>query len=189
MATSRVKTSSILQGFPKSRSLLAGNPYYVPPAFESIATVTVGSGGTGSITFSSIPSTFTHLQLRSFALSSSTASSGTLTINGTGGKTHWLSGNGSVASAAYDGTTMFFPLVQGSTTSAFGSVTDFLDYSNTNKYKTVRTLGGFDANGSGFVNLTSNLWLSTSAITSITVTAVGTFNQYSSFALYGIKGA
>lgn len=158
-------------------------------AYESIATVTVGSGGQTTITFSSIPTTYTHLQIRSFALSSSTASSATMTINGTNGISHYLSGNGAVASAASDLTKMFFPLVQGSTTSGFGGVTDFLDYANTNKYKTIRTLGGFDANGSGFVNLTSNLWLSTSAITSITVTAVGTFNQYSSFALYGIKGA
>ena len=158
-------------------------------SYESIATTTVGSGGSSSISFTSIPATYTHLQIRSFILSSSTASSATMTINSTNGISHYLSGNGTVASAASDLTKMFFPLVQGSTTSGFGGVTDFLDYTNTNKYKTVKTLGGYDVNGSGFVNLTSNLWLSTSAITSITVTAVGTFNQYSSFALYGIKGA
>ncbi len=64
MAVSRVKTSSILQGFPKSRSLLAGNAYFQPTAYESIATTTVGAGGTSTITFSSIPSTYTHLQIR-----------------------------------------------------------------------------------------------------------------------------
>ena len=158
-------------------------------AYESIATAVVGSGGSPSITFTSIPATYTHLQLRSFALSSSTASSATMTINSSNGISHWLSGNGASVSADKDLTKMYLPLVQGSTTSGFGGVTDFLDYANTNKYKTVRTLGGFDANGSGFVNLTSNLWQSTSAITSITLTAVGNFNQYSHFALYGIKGA
>jgi hypothetical protein len=64
---------------------------------------------------------------------------------------------------------------------------DILDYANTNKFKTTRTLEGYDANGSGNVSLTSGLWQSTSAINSITITAVGTFNQYSQFALYGVK--
>jgi len=82
---------------------------------------------------------------------------------------------------------MYLPLVQGSTTSGFGGVTDILDYASTNKNKTVRTLGGFDANGSGYVNLTSNLWSNTAAINTITINAVGTFNQYSQFSLYGIK--
>ena len=169
-------------------SQISGHLFAPSGAYDSIATVNVGAGGTSSITFSSIPSTYTHLQLRSFVLSSSTASSASITINSNAGISHWLSGNGSVASAAYDGGAAYFPLVQGSTTSGFGGVTDFLDYTNTNKNKTVKTLGGFDANGSGFVNLTSNLFTITPAISSITITAVGTFNQYSSFALYGIKG-
>ena len=37
MAISRVKTSSILQGFPKSRSLLAGNTYYNPHSATYVA--------------------------------------------------------------------------------------------------------------------------------------------------------
>lgn len=167
--------------------IASSNFQRVTSSYDSIATAVVGSGGSPSITFTSIPSTYTHLQLRTFALSSSTASSATMTINSTNGITHWLSGDGASATANTDLTKMFLPLVQGSTTSGFGGVTDFLDYKDTNKYKTVRTLGGFDANGSGFVNLTSNLWQSTSAITSITLTAVGNFNQYSHFALYGIK--
>jgi len=169
--------------------IASSNFQRVTSSYESIATAVVGSGGSPSITFTSIPATFTHLQLRSFALSSSTASSATMTINSTNGISHYISGDGASATAASDLTKMFLPLVQGSTTSGFGGVTDFLDYTNTNKYKTVRTLGGFDANGSGYVNLTSNLLQSTSAITSITLTAVGNFNQYSHFALYGIKGA
>jgi len=164
-----------------------GAPPFVAGDYQSIQTVTVGSGGATSVAFSSIPQTYTHLQLRSFILSSSTASSATMTINGTGGVSHWLSGNGTAASAASDLTKMFFPLVQGSTTSGFGGVTDILDYTNTTKNKTIKTLGGFDANGSGFVNLTSNLWSNTAAINTFTITAVGTFNQYSQFALYGVK--
>jgi hypothetical protein len=65
---------------------------------------------------------------------------------------------------------------------------DILDYANTNKFKTTRTLTGSDLNGSGVVSLDSGSWRSTSAITSITFTArANLINTYSSFALYGIK--
>jgi hypothetical protein len=66
-----------------------------------------------------------------------------------------------------------------------------LDYANTNKYKTTRSIGGNDNNGSGFVSLISGLWLSTSAISNIEIIPLnGTlWTQYSHFALYGIKGA
>ena len=59
MSISSVKTGAI------GVSLLAGNAYYVPPAFQPIATVAVGSGGTSTITFSSIPNTYAHLQILS----------------------------------------------------------------------------------------------------------------------------
>ena len=69
----------------------------------------------------------------------------------------------------------------------FGTfIVDILDYANTNKYKTMRALDGFDANGSGYAVLWSGNWRSTSAVSTITITG-GTFAQYSSFALYGIK--
>jgi hypothetical protein len=66
---------------------------------------------------------------------------------------------------------------------------DIVDYTNTNKYKTSRAFAGFDANGSGMLAVTSGLWMSTTAINSITFTsdASGNFAQYSSFALYGVK--
>lgn len=161
----------------------------LPTAYESIATVTVGSGGSSSISFTSIPGTFTHLQLRIMAVTNTTGQSATTTFNGTNGGVHWLTGNGSSASNANDTSKTFFPLTQGSTTAPCVGVMDILDYANTNKYKTTRQLEGYDTNGSGNVSITSGLWISFSAITSISIAAVGTFNQYSHFALYGIKGA
>lgn len=69
-----------------------------------------------------------------------------------------------------------------------GGIMDILDYTNTNKYKTMRMLEGFDQNGSGQVYLNSGLWQSTSAITSITITGHNyNYASGSSFALYGIK--
>jgi hypothetical protein len=76
-----------------------------------------------------------------------------------------------------------------STSNTYGVfIIDILDYANTNKYKTVRTLGGYDANGSGVVSLRSNSWRNTSAITSVKFYTGGTTSD-SRFALYGIKGA
>jgi hypothetical protein len=70
-------------------------------------------------------------------------------------------------------------------------IIDILDYANNNKNKTVRYLGGYDANGSGRMVFGSGLWLNTAAITSITLEGLeytSNYNQYSSFALYGIVG-
>jgi hypothetical protein len=68
---------------------------------------------------------------------------------------------------------------------------DILDYANTNKYKTVRTLSGYDLNNAtyGALRSYSGLWMNTNAITSIKFYADGVnLAQYSQFALYGIKG-
>jgi hypothetical protein len=42
--------------------------------FESIATVTVGGGGAATVEFTSIPATYTHLQLRYIAQKTSNGS-------------------------------------------------------------------------------------------------------------------
>lgn len=159
--------------------------------YESIATVTVGSGGASSISFSSIPSTFAHLQIRVFG-KTSTSSYGDLRFNGdttaSNYRFHTLYGTGSAAGATSAANAAYFPADMNT---QFGAdILDILDYSNTSKNKTTRALGGYDNNGSGVVALTSNLWMSTAAISSITITAaVGTFSQHSHFALYGIKSA
>lgn len=68
---------------------------------------------------------------------------------------------------------------------------DILDYTSTNKNKTMRTLQGMDSNGGGTISLHSGLYYgTTNAVTSIKLYAAsgGNLNQYSHFALYGIKG-
>ena len=168
-------------------------------SFESIQTVTVGSGGQSSISFSSIPSTYKHLQLRAFA-NITTADAALLQFNSDTSSSyngHRLYGNGSAAGAGAQGggssvTNIAIPATAGfpSASSTFGiSIIDILDYTNTNKYKTVRGLSGWDGNGSGYVDFGSGLWRNTSAVSSITYSAAsGSFVQYSSFALYGVKG-
>ena len=170
--------------------------------FSSIATVTVGSGGASSITFSSIPSTYTHLQIRGLtrATSSDTASQSQMRINGDSGNNytlHDLYGTGSTVGAESgfgSGYNYMFGLdrttAANSTANTFGTfIMDIVDYTNTNKYKTVKSLSGYDANGAGQVKVWSSLWLNTSAITSLVISPQDGSNyaQYSSFALYGIR--
>lgn len=173
-------------------------------AFESIATVTVGAGGSSSVTISSIPSTYTHLQLRVFAQTNRVTYGRDyvfLRFNGDTGTNyawHQMTGDGSttVSSGNASQNQGIFAEIGTSTGGAFGvGITDILDYANTSKYKTARTLGGGDHSGTiggfgGTVTPTSSLWQSTSAISSLTLyPSSGTaFTQYSSFALYGIKG-
>lgn len=178
-------------------SSITGN--LVTNSYESIQTVTVGSGGTSSVTFSSIPSTYKHLQVRLFAktntapnfydtvvmrLNSDTASNYSY---------HFIEGyNSSISSqnATSMGFMQFYSIGGNANSSMFGAqIIDLLDYQNTNKFKTLRQLGGFDGNtAGGSLYFSSGLWRSTSAITSITFSNSQTFSQYSSFALYGIKG-
>jgi hypothetical protein len=99
---------------------------------------------------------------------------------------HDLYGNGASAGASGSANqTYAFASMTGSTQAAV-AVIDILDYKDTNKFKTNRTLTGVDYNGSGYSWYSSGNWRSTSAITSITLGA--TFNQYTHAALYGIKG-
>jgi hypothetical protein len=168
-------------------------------AYESIATVTVGSGGSASISFTSSPATYTHLQVRCLARTDRalTADQLRITVNSDSASNysdHILSGDGSsaTASAAANNTYMFLGRASAATATAsiFGAtIIDILDYANTNKYKTLRSLTGVDFNGTGNISLTSGSWRNTAAITSIQVTFLGSLmDQYSSFALYGIKG-
>jgi hypothetical protein len=171
----------------------ANQPPYIPFAsYESIATTTVGAGGAASVTFSSIPSTYTHLQIRAIARVNSTDWV-QIRFNSDSGSNysyHYLFGQGSGSGGSSGGassTSTVTSILAPSTASVFGAgVIDILDYADTNKFKTVRSLTGFDENGAGQINLTSAAWRSTSAITSIVI-SVNTLQQYSSFALYGIK--
>ena len=163
-------------------------------SYESIATVTVGSGGSSTITFSSIPSTYKHLQIRAIAAHSTDEGYFKVRFNSDSGANyswHELIGNGSTAISAGGGGKTFALVDHAFTNgSNFGvSVIDILDYANTSKNKTVRALSGNDNNSAGYVVLNSSAWYDTTAISAIEITFTSNpISQYSSFALYGIKG-
>lgn len=179
---------------------LIGSLYGAVGDYESIQTVTVGSGGSTTITFSSIPSTYTHLQVRMFAKDNvSTADWNPMSIqfNGDTGSNYAshdiraFADGSNYADNTTTQTTAKFGQLTANVSNHFGiTIMDILDYANTNKYKTVRSLVGAEVNTAlyGFVGLWSSLWQSTSAITSMDIKAPGrTFAQYSHFALYGLK--
>lgn len=168
-------------------------------AYESISSTVVGAGGAANVTFSSIPQTYKHLQVR-FNLR--VASGGTqdemyLTLNGVGSSNanHGLWGNGSNASVdalTYTSVIYIGKSIGGTGTSNVftGGIIDIHDYTSTTKYKTVRTFSGYDANGSGHVQLTSGFnYSDLTALTSLSIRSNSNIAEFSTISLYGIKGA
>lgn len=170
----------------------------VANSYESIQTYTVGAGGQAAIDFTSIPNTYKHLQIRGIATVASSGQAIVIQVGNGGVDTsgyamHQLSGDGSspTATGLTSRSNIYMLGYRGavSSTNPSAVVVDILDYANTNKNKTIRVLAGVDNNGSGEVALNSGLWPSTSALNTIKIlTTSGNLNQYSSFALYGIKG-
>jgi hypothetical protein len=176
-------------------------------SYESIATVTVGSGGASSVSFTSIPSTYQHLQVRAIGrLTVAGTSTGNISTKYNNDSTaanytsHRILGeNGSVYAQSQVGYSPDIGIAYdaqwpntSATASVFGvMVLDILDYANTSKYKTTRSLNGADGNNTSVsdVGLASGLYLSTSAINRIDFAPfTNGFAQYTQFALYGIKG-
>ena len=168
-----------------------------PLGYESIATVTVSSNGS-NVTFSSIPQTFKHLQIRLIAQAYN-AGQGEykLTFNSSGGTNyafhalHGYSGGSAYGYASQNG--IYFNRLNGSTNNALTfspGIIDILDYSDTTKNKVSRQLAGFDDNGVGGysqLDFSSGLWMNTSAITQIDISRTDGFSAGSHFALYGVK--
>ena len=166
--------------------------------FYQIATTTLGSAQS-SVEFTSIPADYTHLQIRGIARSSTITVGDYLYFQfnsdtGTNYTFHQVTGDGATISSngGISQTGAASPRVSAGSDGAnvFGAfVIDILDYTNTNKNTTVRTIGGYDSNGSGNSRLTSGLWSNTAAITSIAIKSgnAGNLTQYSSFQLYGVK--
>lgn len=177
-------------------------------AMFPLQVITVGPTAVADVTFTNIPNTYTHLQIRyicrnSFAGSGSNFLEGQFNADtGNNYAAHWLLGTGSSVSAGASSSRntirsgVVTPTYSGSTSAFSAGVIDILDYANTNKFKTVRALGGYDSNGGnsepGYASLISSLWQNTNAITSIKLFNGNTsynLEQYSQFALYGVKSA
>jgi hypothetical protein len=203
MAVSRFSTSTVAQGLPKYQKLYDGTT--ILNAYASIQTITVGSGGTANITFSNIPQNFKHLQVRAVvrSTSSTTYDNVVAQLNGDSGNNYsgHLSAFGDGATnpppsysyASSSSTTTMW--ITGGTANAnyFGGfIMDISDYTNTNKYKTTKSVNGADNNATNtYMSFGSTAWMNkTDKITSITFKSGygNNFAQYSTFALYGLVG-
>ena len=169
-----------------SNSLTPASPY----VYESIQTATIDSAGYASdFTFSSIPQTYKHLQLR-IALNNETGVAMQIRFNSDTGSNysyHFVTGNGSTksSSGAVNTSAIFlvdYPAPGGTSV----GVVDIFDYTNVNKYKTLKTISGRDNNGSGIIGLYGGNWRNTGAINSITVISAATWLN-TKVALYGVR--
>ena len=171
----------------------------MPNTFELIASSTVGAGGAASIDFSSIPSTYTDLQLMLSARGASTALYANIKFNNSSSAIYSLRtiyGDGSAAASQNDsGATYFerFLMVSSAyTANTFSNGMLYIpNYANTSTNKSVMFDSVNENNAtSSQMFMVAGLWASTAAINQITLTPnTGNFAQYSTAYLYGVKNA
>lgn len=190
---SRAALSTVVQGQPKYRSMLAGNAAFSPGVFESIATAT-GDGSSGSITFSSIPSTYKHLQIR--GIYNDGGYNLRLRFNSDSGANYSrhtvVATTSAISSGAGINANDLDIICYGGSgaNNVSATIIDLLDYSVSGKNKTAKALSGYTESATvQLAFLSSGAWYNTSAITSVTITNLfGAYNTQSVFSLYGIKG-
>ena len=167
--------------------------------YEAIATVTVGSGGANAIDFTSIPQTYTDLNIKISSRATGSAASWNFKITFNGASSGYsgkiLYGSGSAA-ASFNGTSGFFDGIYMSaataTANTFGTVDLYIpNYAGSN-YKSISTDSAAESNAAAvFMSIQAGLYSSTSAITSIKIQAEPTSDlaEYSTATLYGIKNS
>jgi hypothetical protein len=168
------------------------------PTFTQIGSaVVVGSGGSATIDFSSIPSTYTDLCLKVSARGTVVRGSGgyyyAVSINGltTNQSERYINSNGSAATSGSFTRLTGYMNDSGTTASTFGSDEwYFTNYAgSTNKSVSLDSLNENNATLAD-MNILAGLWSSTAAINQITLTPNGgSFAQYSTAYLYGVSNA
>ena len=204
MAVSRLSQTSLQNAFQKNNNVWDG--LSAVGGMDAIPGAQILQASASSVVMSSIPQTYTHLQLRALVKTSRGVSYDSINIRansdtGSNYAAHEMSGDGrpyiSVGGSG-GATSMYIARVPGNTgghENKFGIVIiDILDYTNTSKHKTFRSIYGYDiALGSGSIGgingMNSGVWRSTDAITSLTIRPDSgpNFLTYSNFALYGIR--
>jgi hypothetical protein len=164
----------------------------MPVTYKKIASVTVGAGGAANMQFTSIPGTYTDLQV----LVSARSTNGSLTrlyigFNGStsGFSNIYLQGNGS--SAGSGSIARFIGQLSGTdyTSNTFGSTTLYVPNYTSSNNKTMSADNVVENNATtGYDDLSAHSFTSSSAITSIELSPfTGNFAQYSTATLYGIS--
>jgi len=162
--------------------------------YTPIASVTLGAA-TSSVTFSSIPQTYTDLILVNYFATTTVNEDAYVQFNSDTGsnysRTH-VRGNGSTAGSgrASNQTYCLIDLDSSGSTlnSGLQTITHFMNYSNTTTYKTLLSRSGTLGGSYTGTTLLTGLWRNTNSITSILVgCTTNTFVVGSTFNLYGIQ--
>jgi len=167
----------------------------MPNTYESIATNTLSSAA-ATLTFSSIPGTYTDLILICSMTGNTTSIDTRVVFNSDTGSNYSatrLMGDGTSATSNRSSNRAWIDLnyVGGvSSTAPATSILNIMNYSNSTTYKTTllraNELGGTYQGTEAIVGL----WRNTAAITSMTITASNdNFKSGSTFSLYGIASA
>lgn len=162
------------------------------PTYTIIASSTVDSGGSSSIDFQNIPSTYTdlilHLSVRTSSNDSVYISFNNTTTTYSG---RFLEGNGATVSsgALSNGRYLAYPLT--TTVSTFAAVTTYIPNYNSSDNKAFYTDAVSEANATtAYSDFVGNQWTNTAAINRITLTpSAYSFSQYTTATLYGIKNS
>lgn len=171
----------------------------ITPVFSDMELITsqVLTSAVTSVTFSSIPTTYKHLQVR---VVSNVQNDLNFRFNGDSGANyayHYLYANlagNNVASGSLGNTDRGYMgyVASSSSTVQASFILDIVDAFSTSKFKTTRTLSSTvpDTNTQRFVMLNSSLWRSTAAVNSISMFTNTNSNLGigSRFSLYGIRG-
>lgn len=165
--------------------------------FILIAKTVVGSGGSGSLSFTSIPSTYTDLCLLVSARNTSGGENCSITLNGSSSSftLKGINGDGSTYSSysRTDNLNAFLSDGSGNTANTFSSVSVYFPNYASGTYKPYLIDSLTENNAAGATaTLQAGLWSDASAISSMSFAAgngSGTFAQYTSAYLYGIKSS
>lgn len=159
--------------------------------YEPLATTTLGSANS-TITFSSIPSTYTDLRLVVTGNRVSGTAASTVQFNSdtaTNYSSTYIEGNGSTATSGRTTSgTYIFNLGLLTSSNPCLAVIDIFSYAGST-YKSALMSSSADQNGSGYVDRLVGLWRSTSAITTITLSQTNNFSIGTTATLYGITKA
>jgi hypothetical protein len=198
MAITRLTQSTLQQAFPKFPNAWDG--VSAVASMDSLGSSTLNSVGSTGASFTNIPQTYQHLQVRFTILSQTSTNDFSLFFNNVSTGTSYTysaivakptTSTSSATSTALADKPYIFMLDGEFTNLPSGQtltgVINIHDYANTNKFKTVSSLYGSDQNGNGLIINRTGLYKSTNAITRVDVFNGYNFGIGTSFSLYGIK--
>lgn len=155
-----------------------------------ISTITVGSGGISTIDFSNIPQSYTDLEIRLSGRATSPYIDITFNNNTGSHSSRYFYGNGSSTGGGSQARFLGIESSTSNTASTFGSMSIYIPNYTSSNYKSFSAESVQETNATAAeMHYVAGTWSNTSNITSIQIypESSGTFSQYSSATLYGIR--